>query len=75
MKVFFVLVLGYGVKFFMIKFRDFFVIFLKDVVVGFVEVFIEVDVKIGDLIIDYFIFGKEKYVFYGVIEVGVICCY
>lgn len=75
LKVFFVLVLGYGVKFFMIKFRDFFVIFLKDVVVGFVEVFIEVDVKIGDLIIDYFIFGKEKYVFYGVIEVGVICCY
>ncbi|BAD86130.1 hypothetical protein, conserved, DUF432 family [Thermococcus kodakarensis KOD1] len=67
--------LGYGVKLLMIKFRDPLVIPPKDAVAGFVEAPIEVDVKIGDLTIDHFILGKEKYALYGAIEAGVICRY
>lgn len=67
--------MGYGVKLLMIKFRDPLVIPPKDAVAGFVEAPIEVDVKIGDLTIDHFILGKEKYALYGAIEAGVICRY
>ncbi len=61
----------------MIKFREPpLVIPPKDAIAGFVEAPpVEVDVKIGDLTIDHFILGREKYALYGAIEAGVICRY
>jgi hypothetical protein len=67
--------LGYGVRLLMIKFREPLVIPPQDSITGFVEAPVEVDVKVGDLTVDHFIVGKEKYALYGAIEAGVICRY
>lgn len=67
--------LGYGVRLLMIKFKEPLVIPPRDSMTGFVEAPVEIDVKVGELTIDHFILGKEKYALYGAIEAGVICRY
>ncbi|WP_087035969.1 DUF432 domain-containing protein [Thermococcus litoralis] len=67
--------LGYGVRLLMVKFKEPVVIPPQDSITGFVEAPVEIDVKVGDLTIDHFIVGKEKYALYGTLEAGVICRY
>jgi hypothetical protein len=67
--------LGYGVRLLMVRFREPVVIPPQDSITGFVEAPVEIDVKVGDLTIDHFIVGKEKYALYGTLEAGVICRY
>lgn len=67
--------LGYGVRLLMIKFKEPLVIPPQDSLTGFFEAPVEIDVKVGDLTIDHFIVGKEKYALYGTLEAGVICRY
>ncbi|AJC72309.1 hypothetical protein X802_09270 [Thermococcus guaymasensis DSM 11113] len=66
---------GYGVRLLMIKFKEPLVVPPQDSLTGFIEAPIEIDVKIGELTIDHFIVGKEKYALYGTLEAGVICRY
>ncbi|MCO6041837.1 DUF432 domain-containing protein [Thermococcus alcaliphilus] len=67
--------IGYGVRLLMVKFKEPVVIPPQDSITGFVEAPVEIDVKVGDLSIDHFIVGKEKYALYGTLEAGVICRY
>lgn len=67
--------LGYGVRLLIVRFREPVVIPPQDSITGFVEAPVEIDVKVGDLTIDHFIVGKEKYALYGTLEAGVICRY
>jgi len=67
--------LGYGVRLLMVKFKEPVVIPPQDSITGFDEAPVEIDVKVGDLTIDHFIVGKEKYALYGTLEAGVICRY
>ncbi|ASJ00977.1 DUF432 domain-containing protein [Thermococcus gorgonarius] len=66
---------GYGVRLLMVKFREPVVVPPRDSLVGFIEAPVEIDVKVGDLSVDHFIVGKEKYALYGTLEAGVICRY
>ncbi|MBP1911453.1 DUF432 domain-containing protein [Thermococcus stetteri] len=67
--------IGYGVRLLMIKFREPVVVPPRDAIGGFVEAPVEIDVKVGELSIDHFIVGREKYALYGTLEAGVICRY
>ncbi|MDK2784097.1 MAG: uncharacterized protein PWQ32_1686 [Thermococcaceae archaeon] len=67
--------LGYGVRLLMVRFREPVVIPPRDSIMGFVEAPVEIDVKVGDLSVDHFIVGKEKYALYGTLEAGVVCRY
>ncbi|NJE09203.1 DUF432 domain-containing protein [Thermococcus sp. M39] len=67
--------IGYGVKLLMVKLNEPIAVPPKDAISGYIEVPIEVDVKVGDLTIDHFILGKEKYALYGTVDVGVITRY
>jgi len=66
---------GYGVKLLMVKFKDPLVVPPRDSLVGFIEAPVEIDVKVGELTIDHFMVGREKYALYGTLEAGVICRY
>ncbi|USH00517.1 DUF432 domain-containing protein [Thermococcus argininiproducens] len=66
---------GYGVKLLMIKFKEPVVLPPQDSLIGFVEAPIEIDVKVGNLTIDHFILGREKYALYGTLESGIISRY
>ncbi|WP_010477945.1 DUF432 domain-containing protein [Thermococcus zilligii] len=66
---------GYGVRLLMVKFREPVVVPPHDSLRGFIEAPVEIDVKVGELSIDHFIVGKEKYALYGTLEAGVICRY
>ncbi len=67
--------IGYGVKLLMIRFDEPIAIPPRDAISGYAEAPIEVDIKIGKLIIDHFILGQEKYALYGTVDVGVITRY
>lgn len=66
---------GYGVDLMMLKLKEPIVVPPKNVLTGFVEAPIEVDIKVGELIIDHFNIGREKYALYGTVDVGVITRY
>lgn len=66
---------GYGVRLLMVRFKEPVVIPPRDSLVGFIEAPVEIDVKVGELSIDHFIVGREKYALYGTLEAGVICRY
>lgn len=75
LKVFPAPAIGYGVKLLMVKFNEPLVVPPHDSLTGFIEAPIEIDVKVGELSVDHFIVGKEKYALYGSLEAGVICRY
>lgn len=66
---------GYGVKLLMVRFKESLVVPPHDSITGFIEAPVEVDVKIGGLVVDHFLLGREKYALYGTLEAGVICRY
>ncbi|ASJ06465.1 DUF432 domain-containing protein [Thermococcus pacificus] len=66
---------GYGVRLLMVKFREPVVVPPQGSLIGYIEAPVEIDVKVGELSIDHFIVGKEKYALYGTLEAGVICRY
>ncbi|AIF70238.1 hypothetical protein PAP_09300 [Palaeococcus pacificus DY20341] len=66
---------GYGVKLLMVKFKEPLTVPPGDAITGFVEAPIEVEVKVGNLTIDHFFIGREKYALYGTVENGVIVRY
>ncbi|MDV3104409.1 DUF432 domain-containing protein [Thermococcus waiotapuensis] len=66
---------GYGVRLLMVKFREPVVVPPQESLGGFVEAPVEIDVKVGELSIDHFIVGREKYALYGTLEAGIICRY
>lgn len=75
LKVFPTPAFGYGVGVLMIKFNEPLVVPPNDSLTGFIEAPVEIDVKVGELSIDHFILGREKYALYGTLEAGVICRY
>ncbi|WP_297438785.1 DUF432 domain-containing protein [Thermococcus sp.] len=66
---------GYGVSLLMVKLRERIVVPPKGSFQGFLDVPVEIDVEIGNLSIDHFIVGREKYALYGTIENGKIARY
>ncbi|WP_048151091.1 DUF432 domain-containing protein [Palaeococcus ferrophilus] len=66
---------GYGVRLLMIKLKSPIALPPRESIDGFVSAPVEVSVKIGNLQVDRFIPGKEKYALYGTLEAGVICRY
>ena len=66
---------GYGVRLLMVKLKEPLVVPPHDFLTGFIEAPIEIDVKVGELTVDHFIVGREKYALYGTLEAGVICRY
>ncbi|MBO8175772.1 MAG: DUF432 domain-containing protein [Thermococcus sp.] len=66
---------GYGVKLLMVRLNEPIAIPPKDAISGYIETPIEVDVKVGNLTIDHFLLGKEKYALYGTVDVGVVTRY
>ncbi|AHF81311.1 DUF432 domain-containing protein [Thermococcus paralvinellae] len=66
---------GYGVRLLMVKLNEPIAVPPKDAISGYIEAPIEVDVKVGNLTIDHFLLGKEKYALYGTMDVGVITRY
>ncbi|NJE11246.1 DUF432 domain-containing protein [Thermococcus sp. MAR1] len=66
---------GYGVKFLFIKLSEKIAIPPKERLVGYLSAPIDVSVMSGDLEIDRFVVGREKYTLYGEKTVGVIARY
>ncbi|ASJ03039.1 hypothetical protein A3L09_07100 [Thermococcus profundus] len=66
---------GYGVRLLMVKLREPIVIPPKDSLSGFIDVPMEVEVKVGGTTIDRFHVSREKYALYGTIEAGAIARY
>ena len=66
---------GYGVRLLMVKFKEPLIVPPHDSLTGFIEAPVDVDVKVGELSVDHFIVGREKYALYGTLEAGVICRY
>lgn len=66
---------GYGVNLMMLRLKEPIVVPPKNVLKGFVEAPVEVDVKVGELVIDHFNIGREKYALYGTVDAGVITRY
>ncbi|NJE85615.1 DUF432 domain-containing protein [Thermococcus sp. CX2] len=66
---------GYGVKFLMVKFSSRIAIPPKERLTGYLSAPIDIEVKSGDVTIDRFVIGREKYALYGQDNVGVIARY
>jgi len=66
---------GFGVKLLMIDFGENVVIPPQEELEFFLSAPIEVDVKLGDALIDHFDISREKYALYGTPEVGAIARY
>ncbi len=66
---------GYGVKFLMIKLSQKIAVPPKATLSGFLSAPIDIEVKAGNLTIDRFIIGREKYALYGQDNMGVIARY
>ncbi|AFK22099.1 hypothetical protein Py04_0497 [Pyrococcus sp. ST04] len=66
---------GYGVKLMMIRLDRPVAVSPGKRVEGFLSVPIEVSVRVGDVEIDRFSVGREKYALYGTLESGVIVRY
>ncbi|ASJ17309.1 hypothetical protein A3L04_09630 [Thermococcus chitonophagus] len=66
---------GYGVKLMMVRLEEELIVPPNIGVEGFFSVPIEVSVKAGDVEVDRFSIGKEKYALYGTLERGVIVRY
>ncbi|ANF22728.1 DUF432 domain-containing protein [Thermococcus piezophilus] len=66
---------GYGVKFLMVKFSSRLSIPPKERLTGYLSTPIDIEVKSGDVMIDRFVIGREKYALYGQDNVGVIARY
>lgn len=66
---------GYGVSLLTVKLKEEVVVPPRGSLSGFLDVPVEVEVKVGNLSIDHFIVGREKYALYGPIENGVITRY
>jgi len=67
--------IGYGVRYLMVKLNEPVAVPPKDSIAGYIEAPVEVEIRVGDLTIDHFILGKEKYALYGTTDVGVITRY
>jgi len=66
---------GFGVKLLMIDFGERVVIPPGDELEFFLSAPVEVDVRLGDALIDHFDISREKYALYGTPEVGAIARY
>ncbi|WP_456394390.1 DUF432 domain-containing protein [Thermococcus sp.] len=66
---------GYGVEFLMIKLSRKIAVPPKATISGYLSAPIDVEVKAGDLTIDRFVVGREKYALYGQDSMGVIARY
>ncbi|AFL94935.1 hypothetical protein CL1_0730 [Thermococcus cleftensis] len=66
---------GYGVKFLMIRLSERIAIPPKERIVGYLSAPIDISIRSGDLEIDRFTVGREKYSLYGEKTVGVIARY
>lgn len=66
---------GYGVALMMIVLKEPLVVPPGGIVRGFLEAPVEVEIKAGNLTLDRFSPGREKYALYGPIEGGVIARY
>ncbi|HII61087.1 TPA: DUF432 domain-containing protein [Pyrococcus horikoshii] len=66
---------GYGVKLMMVKLKRPIALAPGKSIEGFIQVPVEVSVKVGDSEIDRFGIGREKYALYGTLENGVIVRY
>ncbi|RLF91527.1 hypothetical protein DRN82_02060 [Thermococci archaeon] len=66
---------GYGVKLMMVRLEEEIVIAPGSRVEGFLTVPVEVSVRAGEVEVDRFSLGREKYALYGTLERGVIVRY
>ncbi len=66
---------GYGVPLLMVKLKEEVVVPPRDSISGFLDVPVEIKAEVGNLPIDRFLIGREKYALYGPIENGVITRY
>jgi len=66
---------GYGVKLLMIDFGERIVVPPQEELEFFLSAPVEVDVRLGDAVIDHFDVCREKYALYGTPEVGAIARY
>lgn len=66
---------GYGIRLLMVVLREPLAIPPGEEVVGFLEAPVDVEVRTGELTIDRFVVGREKYALYGSVEAGAIARY
>ncbi|WP_461865292.1 DUF432 domain-containing protein [Thermococcus sp.] len=66
---------GYGVKFLMVKLLQRIAVPPRETISGFLSAPVDIEVKAGNLTIDRFIIGQEKYALYGQDNMGVIARY